>query len=161
MIWVSALSVTLAYSQAKSDTAAIHQILLEEAEGWNNGDAAAYSRHFSNEGTFTNIMGMFFTGHATFLERHDVIFKGMFKNTNFRQDIVSFRFIRPEVAVVETLITVSGFSESALSNSIHVDQKGHLITRLLQVMVKEENAWKIAVYHNVELKASVPVPEVR
>jgi uncharacterized protein (TIGR02246 family) len=142
-------------AQTSSDTAAIHQVLKDEAEGWSKGDAVTYSRHFADEGTFTNIMGMFFTGHETFLKRHDEIFKGMFSNTNFHQSIVSFRFVRPDVAVVETLTTVTGFSRSALPPFIHVDDQNRLKTRLLQVLHKTGEEWKIVVYHNVDLKPGI------
>jgi hypothetical protein len=45
---------------------------------------------------------MFFTGHQAFLDRHEEIFKGMFRVTVLRQDVVSLRFVRPEVTAVET-----------------------------------------------------------
>jgi uncharacterized protein (TIGR02246 family) len=50
---------------------------------WNKGDAQAYSRHFAADGRFTNILGMFFTGQA-FLDRHEEIFKGIFRGTVLR-----------------------------------------------------------------------------
>ena len=43
---------------------------------WNKGGAYAYSQHFAGDGTFTNILGMFFTGHQAFLDRQEGIFKG-------------------------------------------------------------------------------------
>ena len=150
-----ATTLTVTKAQTSSDTAAIHQVLTDEAEGWNKGDAVTYSRHFAQDGTFTNIMGMFFTGHETFLERHDQIFKGMFSNTDFRQSVVSFRFVSADVAVVETLITVTGFSRSALPPFIHVDDQNQLKTRLLQVFHKKKEGWKIVVYHNVDLKPGI------
>lgn len=148
-------SLNAVQAQTSSDTAAIHQVLKDEAEGWNKGDAVTYSRHFAGDGTFTNIMGMFFTGHETFLKRHDQIFKGMFSNTNFHQSIVSLRFVRPDVALVETLITITGFSRSALPPFIHVDDQHQLKTRLLQVLHKTNEEWKILVYHNVDLKPGI------
>jgi uncharacterized protein (TIGR02246 family) len=79
---------------------------------WNKGDAQAYSQQFAVDGTFTNILGMFFTGHQALLDRHEEIFKGMFRGTALRQNVVSLRFARPEAAVVETLTWISGFSAS-------------------------------------------------
>ena len=54
-------------------------------------------------GTFTNIVGQFFTGYEGFLKQHEVIFEGRFKQTKLQQDIVSLKFVRPDVAVVEVL----------------------------------------------------------
>ena len=145
--------------QGKPEEAAIRNILQEEVAAWNKGDAHAYSQHFAADGTFTNVMGMFFTGHQAFLDRHEEIFKGMFRGTVLRQDVVSLRFVRPETAVVETLTWISGFSPSGPPPGTHADAKGRLRTRLLQVMVKDAGGWKIAVYHNVDVKPTVTAPE--
>ena len=117
----------------------------------------SYSRHFAADGTFTNILGMFFTGHDAFRERHDQIFKGAFRGTTKQEDVVSIRFWRPDVAVVETLQTVNGVQK--LFPGTSADAKGRLRTRLLQVFVKNNGEWKIAVYHNVDVKPGVSVPE--
>jgi hypothetical protein len=52
-----ALVATIAtMPQPSSDEIAIRNIIQEEITAWNAGDAAAYSRHFAAEGTFTNIL---------------------------------------------------------------------------------------------------------
>jgi uncharacterized protein (TIGR02246 family) len=153
------LFVTISAGQDKSDEAAIRKILQEEVAAWNKGDAEGYSQHFASDGTFTNIRGMFFTGHKAFLDRHEEIFKGMFRGTVLHQDVVSLRFVSREAAVVDTLTWVSGFSASGPPPGTNADAKGRLRTRLLQVMVKDAGEWKITVYHNVDVKPGVPVPE--
>ena len=135
------LFATMAGAQGKSDEAAIRSILQEEVTAWNKGDAQAYSQYFAADGTFTNIRGMFFTGHQAFLDRHEEIFKGMFRGT------------------VVTLTSVSGFSASGPPPGTPADAKGRLRTRLLQVMVKDAGEWKITVYHNVDIKPGVTAPE--
>ena len=98
-------------AQSNQDEAAIRRILDNEVSTWNKGDTDGYSRDFAADGTFTNIRGMFFTGHREFRDRHDAIFKGEFRGTTLKQEIVSLRFLRPDVAVAETLTWVSGFSK--------------------------------------------------
>ena len=66
-------------------------------------------------------------------------------------------FIRPDVAIVEVLTSVSGVTET--SPGTVADSKGRLRTRLLQVVAKTGGEWKIAAYHNVDVKPGVPVPE--
>jgi uncharacterized protein (TIGR02246 family) len=66
---------------ATADENAIRKIIQDEVTDWNRGDAAAYSRRFATDGTFTNIRGQFFTGYEAFLKQHEVIFQGIFKNT--------------------------------------------------------------------------------
>jgi uncharacterized protein (TIGR02246 family) len=147
------------YSQTTADSNAIRNILNEETLAWNNGDAQAYSKHFSADGTFTNILGAFFIGHTDFQARHDQVFKGPFRGTTLKQDNVSLRFLKADVAITETLSSVSGFSKDGPPKGANLDEKGRLRTRLLQVIVKKGNAWQIVAYHNVDVKPGVPVPE--
>jgi uncharacterized protein (TIGR02246 family) len=142
---------------ATTDDTAIRKIIQDEVNAWNRGDAAAYSRQFASDGTFTNIRGQFFTGYEAFLKQHEVIFQGIFKNTTCGQEIVSLKFIRPEVAVVETVTSVSGMHETP--PGMVTDPKGRLRTRLLQVVARRGGEWRIVAYHNVDVKPGVPVPE--
>jgi uncharacterized protein (TIGR02246 family) len=142
---------------ATVDETAIRKIVQDEVAAWNRRDATAYSSQFANDGTFTNIRGQFFTGHEAFLKQHEVIFQGIFKNTTSQQDIVSLKFIRPDVATVETLTSLSGMRETAPGTA--ADSKGRLRTRLLQVVARQGGEWRIVTYHNVDVKPGVPVPE--
>jgi len=140
-----------------ADETAIRKIIQDEVTDWNRGDAAAYSRQFATDGTFTNIRGQFFTGHEAFLKQHEVIFRGIFKNTTSQQDVVSLKFISPDVAIVETLTAVSGMPAPPPGTA--ADSKGRLRTRLLQVVTRRGSEWKIVAYHNVDVKPGIPVPE--
>jgi uncharacterized protein (TIGR02246 family) len=100
---------------------------------------------------------MFFTGHDAFRDRHDQIFKTVYRGSVKHEDIVSIKFVRPDVAIVETLQTITGFQKLLPGTS--ADAKGRLRTRLLQVLVKDGGEWKIAAYHNVDVKSGTPVPE--
>jgi uncharacterized protein (TIGR02246 family) len=161
--WILVLCLffgTLA-AQPAADETAIRNIIQEEVDTWNKGDGEGYSRRFAADGTFTNIRGMFFTGHQAFLDRHIEIFEGMFRGTKLHQEVVSIKFVRPDVAIVETLTWVSGFPKGGSPPNIHLDAKGRITTRLLQVMVKDGGEWKIATYHNVDVKPGTAVPEPR
>jgi hypothetical protein len=58
---------------------------------------------------------------------------------------------------VDPLQTITGFQK--LLPGASADTKGRLRKRLLQVLVKDGGEWKIAAYHNVDVKAGVSVPE--
>lgn len=105
------VTATMAMAPGKPDETTIRSILDEEVAAWNKGDADAYSRYFATDGTFTNLLGMFFTGRDGFRERHDQIFKGAYRGSTKQEDIVSLKFVRPDVAIVETLQTVTGFQK--------------------------------------------------
>jgi uncharacterized protein (TIGR02246 family) len=151
------LATVAAYPQASPDETAVRNIIQEEIAAWNAGDAAAFARHFAADGTFTNIRGQFFTGREAFMERHDFIFKGIYRGTTMKQDVVSLKFVRPDVTVVETLTAVIGIQK--LPPGMSADAKGRLRSRLLQVMVKDGGEWKIAAFHNTDVRPDVPVPD--
>ena len=136
------------------------QILNEQARGWNEGNAALYANAFSEDGCFTNIFGMFFKGHDSFFQKHDMILKGVFKNSTFEYKLVRMHFPVDEVAVVETLITVTGLNKSGPFNMIYTDKEGRMFTRLIQVMVQKMSRWEIVSYHNVDIKEGIAIPEL-
>lgn len=155
------LLATQVGAQTASDEAGIRSIVQDEIAAWHRGDAVAYSRHFAPDGTFTNIAGQLFIGYDAFLKQHEVIFEGRFKQTRLQQDIVSLRFVRPDVAVVEVLTSVSGVVAAQLAPGTSGDATGPLRARLLQVVVKQGQEWKIVAYHNVDVKPGIPLPEPR
>jgi uncharacterized protein (TIGR02246 family) len=146
-----------ASAQATSNEQQIRNIIHNEASAWTCGDAAAYSRDFAADGVFTNILGQFSIGHEAFLKQHEYIFKGPYRGTTAQLDIVSLKFVRPDVAIVHVLSSVTGFE--SLAPGLGKDSKGRLRTRLLQVLVRENGSWRIVDYHNVDVKAQTPVPE--
>lgn len=156
---LSALLASQLLSQPTPDQTAIRNIVQSESDAWNKGDAAAYSIHFADRGTFTNIRGDFMIGHARFLKQHEVIFESVFRNTTAQQDIVSLEFPRQDVAIVETLTTIRGITRP--TPGIVLDASGRLRSRLLQVLSRQNGEWTIVAYHNVDVKPGVAVPEPR
>lgn len=148
----------LAAGQSKTDEIAIRKLLDDEVAMWNQGDTDGYSKHFAVDGTFTNVMGMFFTGRQAFRDRHEVIFKGPFRGTTLQLQVVSLRFPANDVAICETLTWISGFKSGA-PPGLQLDMKGRLRTRLLQVLTKRNGEWQAVVYHNVDIKPAVEAPE--
>ncbi|MGD0414131.1 MAG: SgcJ/EcaC family oxidoreductase [Terriglobales bacterium] len=151
------VATVAAYPQASPDETAVRSIIHDEIAAWNSGDAVAFSRHFAADGTFTNIRGQFFTGREAFTEKHDFIFKGVYRGTTMKQDVVSLKFVRPDVAIVETLTAVIGIQKP--SPGMSMDEKGRLRSRLLQIMVKDGGEWKIVTFHNTDVRPDVPVPD--
>jgi hypothetical protein len=69
-------------------------------------------------------------------------------------EVVSLKFVRPDVAIAETLQTVMGFQrlQKLFRGGLNADDNGQLRTRLLQVMAKDGGEWKVVTYHNVDVK---------
>ncbi len=154
-----ALNATVACAQISNDTMAVQQIIDSEVAAWNAKDAQAYGSHFAPQGTFTNVLGMFFIGREAFTQKHAGVFKSIFRGTRLTNSTVSMKFLDADVVIVETLTTLSGFSPDGPAPGTALDGSGHLHTRLLQVLKRHGKEWQIEAYHNVDVKTGIPVKE--
>ena len=137
--------------QISADPAeAVLNILREENEGWNSGDVALYSRSIGENVTFTNIRGQHLLGREAFAKQHEMIFSALFQGTKLTQQIVSLQFIGTDLALLDTLTSVTGIASPL--PYMKLDASGALRTRLLQVIVREDEEWKVVAYHNVDVK---------
>lgn len=146
-----------ARAQAAPDETAIRSIIQEEVAAWNRGDAVAYAQHIAPDITFTNIGGQFMEGRDAFIKQHERIFQGVYHGSTLQQDIVSLKFVRTDVAIVEVLTAVTGYHK--LHPGLAPDAHGRLRTRLLQAVAKQGGSWQVVAYHNVDVKAGIAVPE--
>jgi uncharacterized protein (TIGR02246 family) len=133
-----------------NDDPEIRKILEQEQAAWNAGDADAYSRSFHPEGSFTNIVGDTQFGRKIFLEKHAAIFQTIFRGSRLSLTVRRIFFPVPGTAIVDMDAAVDGYQ--ALPPGVVPPSDGVLHTRLLQVMVKENEAWWVAAYHNVDVK---------
>jgi uncharacterized protein (TIGR02246 family) len=99
---------------ATNDEATIQQLLDELVDAWNRGDTKAYGTRFLADATFTNVNGMFHDSREEFDQRHEEIFRGPLKGTTITLTPRKVRFIRPDIAIVDTDCGVFGSSGSRL-----------------------------------------------
>ena len=134
----------------------IRQLLDDEVNAWNSGDAVAFSKYFAADGTFTNIVGQFMVGHEGFLRQHEFVFRTLFTGTSLQQEVTALQLVNSNVAIVETLTSVAGLTQPPPGALF--DSAGSLRTRLLQVLVRRDDHWEIVAYHNVAVNPNVPTP---
>ena len=131
---------------------AIAAVLAEEDRSWSAGDAAAFGALASPEVVFTNVLGLFSVGRAGFETHHAMIFAANFKGSRLKQSLVHIALVRPDVAIVDTLLDLTGYSHLP-PGSEGVD--GVFRTRSEQVMVLEDGRWWVASFHNVSVNPAV------
>lgn len=131
---------------AETDAAAIRAVLADEDAAWATGDGEAYAAHAAAGILVTTIMGQVYEGRDVFATQHQRLFASIFRGSRLTQAVERLRAIGPDVVLVETLAELSG--ATALPPSATAIN-GVLRTRLLQVMVREAEGWRVAAYHNV------------
>ncbi len=138
--------------------AAIEAVLADQAAAWNRGDATAFAAHTTDDVVFTNVVGMFSVGRAPFVAQHARIFATMYKGSTMRQAIEHIALVRPDVAIVDTLTSVSDVV-AAPAGAEAVDGVFH--ARLEQVMVRDRGHWSVASFHNVLVNAKAVAAAAR
>ena len=131
---------------------AIRAILAKQDRSWSVGDAAAFAGSAAPDIVFTNVMGIFSVGRAPFEAHHARIFASNFKGSRLEQSLVHIALVRPDVAIVDTLLDLTGYSHLP-PGSEGVD--GVFKTRSEQVMVLEDGRWWVASFHNVPVNPVV------
>lgn len=143
-------SVGYAAAQPAADEKAIRQIIADQAEAWNAGDGARFSRHISPEVSFTNLFGMVMYGGDAFTRRQIEILSTFFKGTTKRHTVRKLRFVTPDVAIADIDNEVHGVK--ALPPGVAVPADGILRSQLMQVFVRRGDAWLVEAFHNVDVK---------
>ena len=134
-------------TEARAEIAAV---LHRQMAAWAAGDAEAFSGDVTDTVVFTNILGLFVVGRAGFQQQHARIFSGFYKDSVMRQTVEHIAFVRPDVAVVDTLTEVEGGGPFPPNFPKH---EGRVRTRLEQVMVRDGERWRVAAFHNVPVLA--------
>jgi uncharacterized protein (TIGR02246 family) len=148
-----AVSVRAMHTQ-EADAARIRAIVAAQNDAWNRGDAAGYAATFRDEGVFTIIVGTTFHTRQALQDRVGQIFATIFKGSAIEHVVRGIRFVRPDVAIVEIDTVMKRFQ--ALPPGVSAAADGSLRTAMLQVLVKDTGDWRVAAFHNVDVKASSP-----
>ena len=130
-----------------ADEREIQKLIDELTDAWRRGDAKAYGARVVPEATFTNVNGEFYVGREAFDRRHAEVFRGVFRGTALAMTVNKLRFVRPDVAIADIDTEVSG--AQLRPQGVTVGPHGVLRSRLLMALVKENEVWWIAAYHNV------------
>ena len=124
----------------------IHVVIAEEDAAWNAGDAVKFSSRVLPDTVFTNIFGAQFVGHDAFLKQHERIFATIYAGTRCKQVVAHLHFLSDTIATVDTDVELSGAAQLPFGLKL---EGGIGRARLLQVMVKKPEGWRIASFHNV------------
>lgn len=110
---------------------------LERA--WNAGDGEAFAGVFTDSADFVNIRGEHFRGRAVIAQGHQAIFDGIYKGSRIHYEPAGGYAIAPAVRVGQVrghLVVPSG------------PLAGELDGLATLVLVEQDGAWRIAVFHN-------------
>lgn len=144
-----ALAACALYAAAPSaaadsaDEAAIRENVRQLEAGWNAKSGAQFAKPFAADADYVVINGMYIKGQEAIAEGHQRIFDTIYKVSTLSLSVKQLRMLRPDVAVVH----VTGTNK--VPRGAETQTTEAIITLL---MTKESGAWKIAAFHNTEVK---------
>ncbi|WP_420718251.1 SgcJ/EcaC family oxidoreductase [Pyxidicoccus sp. MSG2] len=137
------------------DEAALRKLVADQTEAWNRQDAAAWSKDFTDDATFINIVGTIFSGRAEIEKRHAFVFGTLFKGSRSEVTVRNLLFLDGGVAVVDTEHQVTGYA--GLPPGVQATTPGVLRTQMRYVLKKTRGRWLIVAGQNTDVKPA-PVP---
>lgn len=119
-------------------------VLNRLTDAWNDGDAAAYARLFTEDADYVTFFGMNMPGRVVIESAHRALFEGPLKGSKLGGggSEPKVRFVRPDVAIV----VIGGGS------SLTGDQpEPGRTSALTYVLVEEPDGWRIASFQNTRV----------
>jgi uncharacterized protein (TIGR02246 family) len=140
-------------ASAEEGEDAARRIVSNLEKAWNQGDARAWGKDFSEDAEFINILGAVFNRQE--LEaRHADIFAGVFKGSRAEFQIRRLWRPAPSVIVIESDASVAG--APVLPPGIQADPDGSLRTRFKHILTKRSGRWWIVASQNTQRRPAPP-----
>ena len=132
----------------KDEEPRIRKIIQEQESAWNASSARRYCVRIRMDASLTSIQGGVYDGREAIEGRMSELF-AVFKGTRISMKIQRIR-LEGNVAIVEIDTEVNAVK--TLPPGIRASADGKLRTRLLEVMVNDNNTWSVLALHEVDVK---------
>jgi len=117
-------------------------------EIWNRHDMDAYCDLFTEDGTWINIVGMFWQNRADLCKAHKVIKEAALKYWTAKMDLLKIKIIAPNVAIAYIYETIRVEEDYSLPDGQKFSKGDVSYDQISLVYLKTNNEWKITAGHN-------------
>ncbi|MER6523217.1 MULTISPECIES: SgcJ/EcaC family oxidoreductase [unclassified Streptomyces] len=125
-----------------ADGEAICATLDALIDAWARGDAEAYGRLFTEDGTYTTYVGSHYQGRADITEGHRALFTDFVKGTKLAASYLDLRFLGKDAAVL------TGRGDDYTGGKPGLADLSKVQTYTL--VRDTDGAWRIAAFHNTQ-----------
>jgi uncharacterized protein (TIGR02246 family) len=120
------------------DTTTIEGCLARIQKAWNDGDAAAYAREFTEDASYVIFAGIVSLGRTAIGRDHEPVLQKWQRGTRMEMRVIETREIAPGVAVI---VTEGGVGRG---RRVTLDKIQTF------VLVRDEAGWKCAAFQNTK-----------
>lgn len=131
-------------SVSKNDQA-IHQLVNDFAEGWNEHDIHKFCAVFEEDADHTNVQGIYRKGKKEIETSHEPLFNTIWSKSTFTVNDSQIRYLSAELASVDVRWELT---DIYYPNSDQPASRKGLIHFILR---KSNNDWKVSVMHNMDI----------
>ncbi|WP_330233412.1 SgcJ/EcaC family oxidoreductase [Nocardia sp. NBC_00508] len=125
----------------RTDEDAIRQLLTQQAEAWNHGDAEAFAEVFTEDADYVTWVGSHFKGRAAIATSHMSLFEKYLKGTRLDGEITQLRFLTPDVAVIHSKGAVLKGKQRRTRRNTKMQTT---------VAVRQDGRWLLAAFQNTK-----------
>ncbi|MFJ6759014.1 SgcJ/EcaC family oxidoreductase [Streptomyces sp. NPDC091273] len=126
----------------RADGEAICATLDALTDTWARGDADAYGRQFTEDGTYTTYIGSHYEGRADITEGHRALFSDFVKGSKLAASYLDLRFLGKDAAVL------TGRGDDYTGGRPGPAELSKVQTYTL--VRDTDGAWRIAAFHNTK-----------
>ena len=124
--------------QNNKDATAVAGLIATFAAGWNKADGAMLAAAFAEDADFTAVNGLRVHGRDLIGEGHDELLSTIFRGVVLAANVLSVRFLRPDIAVAEADLTYPKGMALGVNRAL-----------AQYVAVRSGERWEIAVFRNM------------
>ena len=124
--------------KALTDSATIEACLARIQQAWNDGDAAAFAREFTDDASYVIFAGIISLGRAAIERDHEPVLQKWQRGSRMEMKLIETREIAPGVVVA---ITEGGVGKGARIPLNKVQTF---------VLVRRDDVWKCAAFQNTK-----------
>ncbi|HEY5826190.1 MAG TPA: SgcJ/EcaC family oxidoreductase [Cyclobacteriaceae bacterium] len=123
---------------------AIRILFQNIMNAWNRGDGVLYASFFTLNSDYITFEGQHLKGREENAIFHEKLFAGFLKDSILFGQIMSIRFLSPEVALVHQTGGVQlSFQKQKSQSRLSINTN---------VLLKEQSEWRVAAFHNCRIQ---------
>ena len=128
-----------------TEQTAVNNVIKDFEACWNRHDMEAFSRLFTEDADFVNVIGLVSNGRTEIKKAHEAIHATIFKNSRLNINDITSKFLEPNAVVVRSRWDLVGITDP--QGTELPPKKGMLIN----ILVKKNDGWLITAAQNTEI----------
>jgi uncharacterized protein (TIGR02246 family) len=121
----------------RADEEAIMVVINSTTDAFNRRDTRTWLRHTTEDAELVTARGAMMKGAAAIEKGLTALFEGRNRNASVKTLAVTFRLVRPDIALVHVTNEISGVVEGGEVNPPHQEIS-------LRVLMKDRGVWRMA-----------------